>query len=163
MILFGVWIFSETRYPESRGMEPRLSINHSCSAGVSAGVSAGLLLPSLPSVAQVPLPLQEFLPPAPLPLHEFCPAQACFSVASFLVAHFERNASLRAGVDGVRSNGERTAHQAGDCCAGNHCFSCHVTFLFLCWFFWPNFRTTQYVREPGKKVTFLYTPHPASI
>jgi hypothetical protein len=40
-----------------------------------------------PSVAQPPLPLQEFLPlqplsPAlqpPLPLHEFCPLQACLS------------------------------------------------------------------------------------
>src|SRR5580700_3989448 len=43
-----------------------------------------------PSVAQPPLPLQEFLPlqPAslvlqpPLPLQEFCPLQACFSFAN---------------------------------------------------------------------------------
>src|SRR5580700_7533885 len=43
-----------------------------------------------PSVAQPPLPLQEFLPlqPAslvlqpPLPLQEFCPLQACFSFAA---------------------------------------------------------------------------------
>jgi hypothetical protein len=40
-----------------------------------------------PSVAQPPLPLQEFLPlqplslalQPPLPLQEFCPLQACFS------------------------------------------------------------------------------------
>src|SRR3984957_9651918 len=43
-----------------------------------------------PSVAQAPLPLQEFLPhsfldPPPLPLHEFRPLQACFSI-SFLSA-----------------------------------------------------------------------------
>jgi len=44
-----------------------------------------------PSVAQPPLPLQEFLPlqPAslvlhpPLPLQEFCPLQACFSLANW--------------------------------------------------------------------------------
>ncbi len=41
-----------------------------------------------PSVAQAPLPLQEFLPhsfllPPPLPLQEFNPLQACFSM-SFL-------------------------------------------------------------------------------
>src|SRR5580698_1156673 len=44
-----------------------------------------------PSVAQPPLPLQEFLPlqPAslvlqpPLPLQEFCPLQACFSFANW--------------------------------------------------------------------------------
>ena len=43
-----------------------------------------------PSVAQPPLPLQEFLPlqPAspvlqpPLPLQEFCPLQACFSLVA---------------------------------------------------------------------------------
>jgi hypothetical protein len=43
-----------------------------------------------PSVAQPPLPLQEFLPlqplsldwQPPLPLHEFCPLQACFSFSS---------------------------------------------------------------------------------
>jgi hypothetical protein len=63
-------------------MEPRLSINHSYLAGDSAGL--------LPSVAQPPLPLQEFLPlqllspvlQPPLPLHEFCPLQACLSAAS---------------------------------------------------------------------------------
>src|SRR5439155_9612824 len=66
---------------ESRGMEPRLSINRSY-----FGDSDGLL----PSVAQPPLPLQEFLPlqllsavlQPPLPLHEFMPLQACLSVAS---------------------------------------------------------------------------------
>src|SRR5258708_33018918 len=30
-----------------------------------------------PSVAQLPLPLQEFLPSAPCPLQAFCPLQAC--------------------------------------------------------------------------------------
>src|SRR5438552_3879692 len=63
-------------------MEPRLSTNRSYLAGDSAGL--------LPSVAQPPLPLQEFLPlqplspvlQPPLPLHEFMPLQACLSVAS---------------------------------------------------------------------------------
>jgi len=44
----------------------------------------------LPSVAQPPLPLQEFLPlqplslvlQPPLPLQEFCPLQACFSLVA---------------------------------------------------------------------------------
>src|SRR5712671_4686461 len=62
---------------ESRGMEPRLSINRSYLAGDSAGL--------LPSVAQPPLPLQEFLPlqllspvlQPPLPLQSFLPLQEC--------------------------------------------------------------------------------------
>src|SRR5205823_1270937 len=66
---------------ESRGLEPRLSLNRSYFFG-----SSGLL----PSVAQPPLPLQEFLPlqllsavlQPPLPLHEFMPLQACLSLAS---------------------------------------------------------------------------------
>jgi hypothetical protein len=49
-------------------------------------LSSGILLPS---VAQPPLPLQEFLPlqplspllQPPLPLQEFWPLQACFSFA----------------------------------------------------------------------------------
>ncbi|HEX7516128.1 MAG TPA: hypothetical protein VF345_02460 [Chthoniobacterales bacterium] len=67
---------------ESRGVEPRLSINRS----YLAGESAGLLLPS---VAQPPLPLQEFLPlqplspvlQPPLPLQELWPLQAFLSAA----------------------------------------------------------------------------------
>ncbi len=47
-----------------------------------------------------------------------------------LVAHFERHSSPRAGLDGMRRNGKRSAHQAGNRCAGDHCFLCHVTFLF---------------------------------
>src|SRR3984893_7761771 len=46
-----------------------------------------------PSVAQPPLPLQEFLPlqplsldlQPPLPLQEFLPSQACFSLSAFIV------------------------------------------------------------------------------
>jgi hypothetical protein len=34
-----------------------------------------------PSVAQLPLPLQEFLPSAPCPLHAFFPLQECLGVA----------------------------------------------------------------------------------
>ena len=159
MILFGVWIFSETRYPESRGIEPRLSITVLLSwvrwlatvgraaAFAFAGVFA---LAAVVSALATALAFARVLPFAGV-------------LVGFRLLHFERNAGLRTGLNGVRRNGERTAHQAGDCGGGNHCFSCHVTFLFLCWFFWPNFRTTQYVREPRKKVTSLYTPHPASI
>src|SRR5437762_915156 len=78
----GLWLVRVT--VESRGMEPRLSIDHSYFAGESAGL--------LPSVAQPPLPLHEFLPlqslsavlQPPLPLHEFLPLQACLSPASVL-------------------------------------------------------------------------------
>src|SRR5436190_6585854 len=67
---------------ESRGMGPRLSINESYLAGDAAGL--------LPSVAQPPLPLQEFLPlqllspllQPPLPLQEFIPLQACLSASA---------------------------------------------------------------------------------
>jgi hypothetical protein len=78
--------FRLARYSESRGMKPRLSINRSYLAGDSAGL--------LPSVAQPPLPLQEFLPlqllspllQPPLPLHEFFPLQECFSVFGFFIS-----------------------------------------------------------------------------
>src|SRR6185312_6413632 len=63
--------------------------------GVTPGPPiAGLYLSILePSVAQPPLPLQEFLPlqplslllQPPLPLQEFCPLQACFSFFAFSV------------------------------------------------------------------------------
>src|SRR6266513_441265 len=56
---------------ESRGMEPRLSINHSYLAGDSSGL--------LPSVAQPPFPLHEFLP-----LQLFMPLHECVSAAFFL-------------------------------------------------------------------------------
>src|SRR5512140_502245 len=57
-----------------------------------------------PSVAQPPLPLQEFLPLQPLspaaqppfPLHEFWPLQACFS--TFLSSAFFPVAVLSAGL-----------------------------------------------------------------
>src|SRR5579875_2664816 len=50
-----------------------------------------------PSVAQPPLPLQEFFPAHPLspllqppfPLQEFCPAQACFSATAFFALALE--------------------------------------------------------------------------
>ncbi len=116
--------------------------------------AAGLL----PSVAQPPLPLQEFLPlqplspvlQPPLPLQEFKPLQAVLVRSVFvLVAHLERNTSLRAGWTGVCGNGKRTAHQAGNRCTGNHCFLCHCDLSFSLLFL-PNFQTAQYRREPGK-------------
>src|SRR5271165_3236706 len=67
----------------SRGLAFRLQPSRSkCDRGYWAG---GLE----PSVAQPPLPLQEFLPlqplspdlHPPLPLHEFWPLQACFSLS----------------------------------------------------------------------------------
>src|ERR1700739_321940 len=69
------WHMLERRGPAHDGSRPRRGPYF---------VGAGLE----PSVAQAPLPLQEFLPhsfldPPPLPLHEFNPLQACFST-SFL-------------------------------------------------------------------------------
>ena len=47
-----------------------------------------------------------------------------------LVAHFNGDTSFGAGLDGMCGNSKRTTHQAGNRCTGNHCFLCHVTFLF---------------------------------
>src|SRR5947209_19293082 len=60
----------------------------------------------LPSVAQPPLPLQEFLPlqplspvlQPPLPLQEFLPAQSCFSVVSSSLMIFEPGSCLTVGL-----------------------------------------------------------------
>jgi hypothetical protein len=64
------------------------------------------------------------------------------------LAHFERNAGLRVRSGALRGYG-RTAHQAGNRCAGNQCFRCHcnlsVGLLLLL-----NFQTAQYRWKPGK-------------
>ena len=66
----------------------------------------------------------------------------------FLLAHFERNAGLRVGSGALRGYG-RTAHQAGNRCAGNQCFRCHVNLSFSLLVL-LNFQTAQYRRKPGK-------------
>src|SRR5450755_2046034 len=110
---------------ESRGMEPRLSINQTClvlswrfgwhlaaigraTAFAFAGVLAFAAVVSCFATA---LALTR--------VHAFA---GVLVRVGFLFAHFERDTSLRAGLDGVRGNGKRTAHQTGNRCAGNHCF-----------------------------------------
>jgi hypothetical protein len=70
------------------------------------------------------------LAPRALAFTRVLPCAGVFSLSILPVAHFERTASLRAGLDGVRGNGKRTAHQSGNRCAGNHCFPCHVDLSF---------------------------------
>jgi hypothetical protein len=76
-----------------------------------------------------------------------------FVGVGFLLAHFERNAGLRVGSGALRGYG-RTAHQAGNRCAGNQCFRCHVNLSFSLLVL-LNFRTAQYRREPGKRLEML--------
>jgi hypothetical protein len=66
------------------------------------------------------------------------------------VSHLNGDSSSGAGLDGVRGNGKRTTHQAGNRCAGNHCFLCHVTFLFR--LASAQLPSGPYRWEPGKKL-----------
>ena len=75
-------------------------------------------------------------------------AFASVLVGSGFLAHFERNAGLRVGSGALRGYG-RTAHQAGNRCAGNQCFRCHVN-LSVGLLVLLNFQTAQYRWEPGK-------------
>src|ERR1700716_482886 len=78
----------QTRYGKAQPGKKRIKGRHvtgPLSHGKRVGAYSGILLPS---VAQPPLPLQEFLPlqplsldlQPPLPLQEFWPLQACFSL-----------------------------------------------------------------------------------
>src|ERR1039457_4423669 len=109
---------------ESRGMEPRLSINQTCLvlswrfrrlAAISR--AAAFALAGVLALAAVVPALATAL--ALTRVHAFA---GVLVRVGFLFAHFERDTSLRAGLDGVRGNGKRTAHQTGNRCAGNHCF-----------------------------------------
>jgi hypothetical protein len=66
----------------------------------------------------------------------------------FLLSHFERNAGLRVGSGALRGDG-RAAHQAGNRCAGNQCFRCHVDLSFSLLVL-LNSTTAQYRRKSGK-------------
>ena len=84
----------QTRYGKAQPGKKRIKGRHvtgPLSHGKRVGAYSGILLPS---VAQPPLPLQEFLPlqplsldlQPPLPLQEFWPLQACFSFTFLLEA-----------------------------------------------------------------------------
>ncbi len=104
----------------------------------SLGISALGYLGLLPSVAQPPLPLQEFLPlqPAslvlqpPWPLQAFCPLQEW---VPFSFRHrLERDSSLSGCVGCIGANRERPGHESGHRGARDECFRCvHLVFWFL--------------------------------
>jgi hypothetical protein len=133
-------------------MEPRLSINHSY---LAAGDSAGLL----PSVAQPPLPLQEFLPlqllspllQPPLPLHEFMPLQACLSASAFFLPISSETPAFELDWAACAVTANEPLINPAIAAPAIIAFLVMLTFLFLCWFL-PNFQTAQYRREPGKRV-----------
>ena len=73
-----------------------------------------------------------------------------------LVPHFDGDTSFRTGLNSMRTNSKRTAHQAGNRCAGNHRFLCHVTFPF-----WFGFYRTSKRPIPlgvGKKAKTFQIP-----
>ena len=136
------------------GNLPRLSLSASYFFGSSFfGASAWL-----PSVAQPPLPLQEFLPlqplspllHPPLPLHEFMPLQACLSAASLSLS------PILIETPGLALDWTACAVMANEPLI-KPAIAAPAIIVFLvmldlsssCWFL-PNFQTAQHRREPGK-------------
>jgi hypothetical protein len=124
--------------------------------GYLAGESAGLVL--LPSVAQPPLPLQEFLPlqllspllQPPLPLQEFKPLQACLSVASLSLSPIlTETPAFELVWTACAVTANEPLIKPAIAAPAIIAFFVMLTFLFLFWFS-PNFQTAQYRREPGK-------------
>jgi hypothetical protein len=139
---------------ESQGMEPRLSINRS----YLAGDSAGLLLPS---VAQPPFPLQEFLPlqllsavlQPPLPLHEFMPLQACLSVASLSLSPIlSETPAFELVWTACAVTANEPLIKPAIAAPAIIVFLVMLTFLFLCWFLaqLPNGTTPSGARQRVK-------------
>src|SRR5215831_10642408 len=140
---------SPSRNREPEGWDLGVSINRSYFFGSSA---------LLPSVAQPPLPLQEFLPlqplspvlQPPLPLHEFIPLQLCLSAASFslspiLIVTPARELVWTACAVIANEPLIRPAIAAPAIIV----FFVMLTFLFSIGFC-PNFPTAPHRWEPGK-------------
>jgi len=82
------------------------------------------------------------------------------------VAHFDRNTRFGARLDCLCRHGKRTAHQAGNCCPGDHCFPCHVgSFFFLLVFAeLPNGTTPSGAGQSIKKyLNFFYQATPYDV
>src|SRR6267143_1891141 len=136
---------------KSRGIGPRLSRNYSYLEGDPAGLP--------PSVAQPPLPLQEFLPlqvlsavaQPPLPLHEFLPLQACLSPASVLsLSPISETPAFELVWTACAVTANEPLIKPAIAAPAIITFLVMWPFFFLCWFL-PNFPTAQYRRAPGRR------------